>query len=49
MALKMLSRIQGGEEGERTRQRAVSIARLLEDQELLFRTQPRKGPAPGGG
>jgi hypothetical protein len=49
MALKMLSRIQGGEEGERTRQRAVSIARLLEDQELLFRTQPRKGIAPGGG
>jgi hypothetical protein len=39
MALKLLGRIQGGEEGERTRQRAAAIARHLEDEELLFRTR----------
>jgi hypothetical protein len=48
MALKMLSRIQGGEEGERTRQRAEAIARLLEDEELLFRTRPLKHSGPPG-
>lgn len=46
MALKMLARVQGGEEGERTRIRAEAIARRLEDGELLYRTRPRRASAP---
>ena len=37
MSLNLLARIQGGDEGESTRSRALAIAQRLEDEELSVR------------
>lgn len=48
MALNLLARAVGGAEGEAARERALAIARRLEDEALAVRFSPRRSAARGG-